>query len=320
MADPLMYLLDAVAYAGIFGILSISLNFEYGYTNLANFGKVAFFMIGAYVTAIMSSLKYPFIVNSILAILITGVIGVLTSLPALRLKEDFLAITMITLGEVMKLIIKNEEWLAGGVWGISGIAPAIVIPGLTFRERLIIQIALIYGILIACYFICELIVKSPYGRVLKTIREDELIASTYGKNVFKYKVQVFAVGSAMSGLAGGLFAQYIGTVNPYMFEPTVTFAIWMMVILGGPANNLGAILGAFMVEGFQRSSRLLKDYLNLPLDPVNLQVMLTAILVITVVFYRPQGLLKEKIKPYEGSLHKIIASKFMEVKSWIRRS
>ncbi|MEM2849608.1 MAG: branched-chain amino acid ABC transporter permease [Candidatus Bathyarchaeia archaeon] len=320
MADPLMYLLDAVAYAGIFGTLSISLNLEYGYTNLANFGKVAFFMIGAYVTAIMSSLKYPFIISSILAILITSVIGVLTSLPALRLKEDFLAITMITLGEVMKLIIKNEEWLAGGVWGISGIPPPITILGLTFRERLIIQIVLIYGILMICYFICELIVKSPYGRVLKTIREDELIASTYGKNVFKYKVQIFAVGSAMSGLAGGLFAQYIGTVSPYMFEPTVTFTIWMMVILGGPANNLGAILGAFMVEGFQRSSRLLKDYLNLPLDPVNLQVMLTAILVITVVFYRPQGLLKEKIRPHEKTLRKIMASRFMEVKSWMSRS
>ncbi|MBS7648360.1 branched-chain amino acid ABC transporter permease [Candidatus Bathyarchaeota archaeon] len=320
MADPLMYLLDAVAYAGIFGTLSISLNLEYGYTNLANFGKVAFFMIGAYVTAIMSSLKYPFIISSILAILITSVIGVLTSLPALRLKEDFLAITMITLGEVMKLIIKNEGWLAGGVWGISGIPPPITILGLTFRERLIIQIVLIYGILMICYFICELIVKSPYGRVLKTIREDELIASTYGKNVFKYKVQIFAVGSAMSGLAGGLFAQYIGTVSPYMFEPTVTFTIWMMVILGGPANNLGAILGAFMVEGFQRSSRLLKDYLNLPLDPVNLQVMLTAILVITVVFYRPQGLLKEKIRPHEKTLRKIMASRFMEVKSWMSRS
>lgn len=320
MADPLMYLLDAVAYAGIFGILSISLNLEYGYTNLANFGKVAFFMLGAYVTAIMSGLKYPFIVNSLLAVLIASVIGVLTSLPALRLKEDFLAITMITLGEVMKLIIKNEEWLAGGVWGISGIPPAITIPGLTFRERLIIQIVLIYGILTICYFICELIVKSPYGRVLKTIREDELIASTYGKNVFKYKVQIFAVGSAMSGLAGSLFAQYIGTVSPYMFEPTVTFTIWMMVILGGPANNLGAILGAFMVEGFQRSSRLLKDYLSLPLDPVNLQVMLTAILVITVVFYRPQGLLKEKIRPHEKALRKIMASRLMEVKSWISRS
>ncbi|MEM2449010.1 MAG: hypothetical protein QXT14_08705, partial [Candidatus Bathyarchaeia archaeon] len=129
-----------------------------------------------------------------------------------------------------------------------------------------------------------------------------------------------ALGSAISGLAGSLFAQYIGTVSPYMFEPTVTFSIWMMVILGGPANNLGAILGAFMVEGFQRSSRLIKDYLNLPLDPVNLQVMLTAILVITVVFYRPQGLLREKIKPDRKPLCKMVKSKFIEVENWIRRS
>lgn len=320
MADPLIYLLDTIAYSGIFAIVSISLNLEYGYTNLANFGKVAFFMIGAYVTAIMSSLKYPFIFNILVAILTASVIGILTSLPALRLREDFLAISMITLGEVMKLIVKNEEWLAGGVWGISGIPPAIVVSGLSFRERLIIQIILIYCALMICYSICELTIRSPYGRILKTIREDELIASTYGKNVFKYKVQVFAIGSAMSGLAGGLFAQYIGTVSPYMFEPTVTFSIWMMVILGGPANNLGAILGAFMVEGFQRSSRLIKDYLNLPLDPVNLQVMLTAVLVIVVVFYRPQGLLRERIKPSERRAIKILVDKLVGVKTWIHQS
>ncbi|RLI24841.1 branched-chain amino acid ABC transporter permease, partial [Candidatus Bathyarchaeota archaeon] len=145
MPDPLMYALDAVAYAGIFGMLSLSLNLEYGYTNLANFGKVAFFMVGAYVAAVMARMKYPFAVYALAAALVAGFIGLLTSLPALRLREDFLAITMIALGEVMKLIVKNEEWLAGGVWGLSGIPPAVVVQGLSFRERLLVQIALIYG-------------------------------------------------------------------------------------------------------------------------------------------------------------------------------
>ncbi|KYH36710.1 MAG: ABC transporter permease [Candidatus Bathyarchaeota archaeon B24] len=318
MPDPLMYALDAVAYAGIFGMLSLSLNLEYGYTNLANFGKVAFFMVGAYVAAVMARMKYPFAVYALVASLVAGFIGLLTSLPALRLREDFLAITMIALGEVMKLIVKNEEWLAGGVWGLSGIPPAVVVQGLSFRERLLVQIALIYGCLVACYVVCELIAKSPYGRVLKTIREDELLAAAYGKNVFRYKACTFALGSAVSGLAGALFAQYIGTVSPYMFEPTVTFSVWMMVILGGPANNTGAVLGAFLVEGFHRSSRLLKDYIGLPLDPINLQVMLTALLVITVVFYRPQGMLKERITPLDRGLLKKLKPMYRRVKTWVR--
>jgi len=318
MPDPLMYALDAVAYAGIFGMLSLSLNLEYGYTNLANFGKVAFFMVGAYVAAVMARMKYPFAVYALVAALVAGFIGLLTSLPALRLREDFLAITMIALGEVMKLIVKNEEWLAGGVWGLSGIPPAVVVQGLSFRERLLVQIALIYGCLVACYVVCELIAKSPYGRVLKTIREDELLAAAYGKNVFRYKACTFALGSAVSGLAGALFAQYMGTVSPYMFEPTVTFSVWMMVILGGPANNTGAVLGAFLVEGFHRSSRLLKDYIGLPLDPINLQVMLTALLVITVVFYRPQGLLKERITPLDRGLLKKLKPMYRRVKTWVR--
>ena len=318
MPDPLMYVLDAVAYAGIFGMLSLSLNLEYGYTNLANFGKVAFFMVGAYVAAVMARMKYPFAVYALAASLVAGFIGLLTSLPALRLREDFLAITMIALGEVMKLIVKNEEWLAGGVWGLSGIPPAVVVQGLSFRERLLVQIALIYGCLVACYVVCELIAKSPYGRVLKTIREDELLAAAYGKNVFRYKACTFALGSAVSGLAGALFAQYIGTVSPYMFEPTVTFSVWMMVILGGPANNTGAVLGAFLVEGFHRSSRLLKDYIGLPLDPINLQVMLTALLVITVVFYRPQGMLKERITPLDRGLLKKLKPMYRRVKTWVR--
>ncbi|RLI24626.1 hypothetical protein DRO57_06205 [Candidatus Bathyarchaeota archaeon] len=110
----------------------------------------------------------------------------------------------------------------------------------------------------------------------------------------------------------------MGTVSPYMFEPTVTFSVWMMVILGGPANNTGAVLGAFLVEGFHRSSRLLKDYIGLPLDPINLQVMLTALLVITVVFYRPQGLLKERITPLDRGLFKKLKPMYRRVKTWVR--
>ena len=108
-----------------------------------------------------------------------------------------------------------------------------------------------------------------------------------------YKAQIVALSSAMTGLSGGLYAQYRNFINPFTFDPLMTFTIWIMVILGGPANNTGAILGSFMVEFFERATRMAKDYLSLPVDPNNLRVILIGLLIILMVAYRPQGILKE---------------------------
>lgn len=105
------------------------------------------------------------------------------------------------------------------------------------------------------------------------------------------------IGSAVAGIAGGLFAQYLGYINPSMFLPIITFTIWIMVILGGPANNWGVIIGAAIVQLFERGTIIIKDYINLPFDPNNVQYILFGILIILVLMYRPSGLFKEsKIK------------------------
>ena len=128
---------------------------------------------------------------------------------------------------------------------------------------------------------------------MRAIREDEVAAEALGKDRAKYKAQAFMLGSAMAGLAGGLYAQYLQHVIPDMFIPMVTFTVWMMVLLGGPANNWGALLGAALVEIFDRGTNIAKDYLALPIDPSDLQYILFGALIIFVLFYRPQGLLKE---------------------------
>ena len=290
--DPLLYIFDLIVYIGIFGILALSLNLEFGFTGLANFGKVAFFLAGAYTYALLSQIGIPFYLCLIAGALASAVFGLLVSLPALRLRADYLAIVVLTFGEILRLIVKSEDWIAGGDWGIS-VSRAISLVGASPRVNALVNIGLVYLCLLVCFLVVQLLANSPYGRVIRAIREDEIAAEALGKNRAKYKAQIFMLGSAMAGVAGGLYAQYLQCILPGMFMPMVTFTVWIMVLLGGPANNRGVLLGAMLVEVFDRGANIAKDYLILPVDPSNLQYILFGVLIILVLFYRPQGLLKE---------------------------
>ena len=288
----LLYGLDFLVFVGIFGIVALSLNLEFGFAGLANFGKVAFFLVGAYTYAVLSQIGVPFYLCLIAGALTSALFGLLISLPALRLRADYLAIAILAFGEILRLIVKAERWIAGGVWGIN-VSPAISLAGASFEVDVLVNIGLVYFCLLICFLVAQLLANSPYGRVMRAIREDEVAAEALGKDRAKYKAQVLMIGSAMAGVAGGLYAQYLQFIDPYMFMPMITFTVWMMVILGGPANNWGALLGAGLVELFARGANLAKDYLTLPVDPSNLQYILFGVLIILVLFYRPQGLLKE---------------------------
>ena len=286
-----LYFLDFVVFAGIFGIVALSLNLEFGFAGLANFGKVAFFLVGAYTYALLSQIGVPFTICLIVGALISALFGLLVALPTLRLRADYLAISVLAFGEILRLIVKYERWIAGGDWGMS-VAPVFPWTGSELIYRLE-NIGLVFVCLVICFLVVQLLANSPYGRVVRAIRDDEVAAEALGKNRTKYKAQIFMIGSAMAGLAGGLFAQYLQYVVPGMFMPMVTFTVWIMVLLGGPANNWGALLGAGLVELFDRGANIAKDYLVLPVDPSSLQYILFGALIILVLFYRPQGLLKE---------------------------
>ena len=290
--DPLIYILDIIVFTGIFAIVALSLNLEYGFTGLGNFGKVAFFLIGAYSYALLIETGLHFILCLAIAAILSGLIGSLISLPALRLREDYLAIVTLAFGEIIRLVVKAEHWIAHGVWGIT-VPPAIYWQGVSFRMTIVPHIGLVFLCLLICFILVQLVTNSPYGRVIRAIRGDEIAAATLGKSILKYKAQVFMLGSALAGLGGALFAQYVGYIEPYMFMPMLTFTVWIMVILGGPANNWGALLGATLVELFERGTKMVKDYLFVPVDPNNLQYILLGILIIFILLYRPGGVLKE---------------------------
>ena len=287
---PLLYICDIIVYIGIFGIVSLSLNLEFGFAGLANFGKVAFFLTGAYTYALLSQIGVPFYLCLIAGASISAILGLLVSLPALRLRMDYLAIAVLAFGEILRLIVKSEEF-AGGNWGIA-VSPVFPWMGSHLAYRLE-NIGLVYLCLLICFLVLQLLANSPYGRAIRAIREDEVAAEALGKDRAKYKAQALMLGSAMAGIAGGIYAQYLQYVVPGMFIPMVTFTVWMMVLLGGPANNWGVLLGAALVEIFDRGTNIAKDYLNLPIDPSNLQYILFGVLIILVLLYRPQGLLKE---------------------------
>jgi len=289
--DPLLYVFDLIVFIGIFGIVALSLNLEFGFAGLANFGKVAFFLVGAYTYALLSQFGVPFYLCLIAGGLISAIFGLVVSLPALRLRMDYLAIAILAFGEILRLIVKSEDF-AGGDWGIT-VAPAISLTGASHRVDALVNIALVYFCLLICFVVIQRLANSPYGRALRAIREDEVAAEALGKDRSKYKAQALMLGSAMAGIAGGLYAQYLQCVLPGMFMPMITFTVWIMVLVGGPANNWGALLGAALVQVFDRGTNIAKDYLTLPVDPSNLQYILFGALIIFVLLYRPQGLLKE---------------------------
>jgi branched-chain amino acid transport system permease protein len=287
-------LLDMVVFIGIYGIVAVSLNLEYGFTGLGNFGKVAFLMIGAYTTAILAQAGVNFWLCIPISAALAAFFGFLVSLPALRLREDYLAIVTLTFGEIIRIFIKAQG-IGGGVRGIS---IAQIFHFDTILAGRLANIGLAFGLLALCFVFAQLLANSPYGRIMRAIREDQTAAQSYGKGIQRYKAQVFTMGSAIAGIAGALLAQYTVYIEPDTFLPGLTFTFWIMVMLGGPGNNWGALLGAAVVMVFEKSTVILKDYVHLPIDPNNLRFILYGVLILLVLFYRPSGLIKESpVKP-----------------------
>ena len=152
--DPLLYVFDLIVFIGIFSIVSLSLNLEFGFAGLANFGKVAFFLIGAYTYALLSQIGLPFYICLIAGGLVAAILGLVVSLPALRLRADYLAIAILAFGEILRLIVKSEDWLAGGDWGVT-VSPAISLAGASHRIDALVNIGLVYFCLLICFSVVQ---------------------------------------------------------------------------------------------------------------------------------------------------------------------
>jgi branched-chain amino acid transport system permease protein len=303
------FVISLATIALVYALLTIGLNVHYGYTGLLNFGHVAFFAAGAYTAAILTmpppgtvegtvgytiglGLPMPLSLPASLAAgaLVGGLLAVLIGLTSVRLGTHYLAIATFALAGIVQDVVVNERWLTRGVFGLNRIPrPGRALLGADLWQlSYLLFVALLT---LAVYLVVERLVNAPFGRLLKGVREEELAARMLGKDTDLAKLKSFGIGGAVAGLAGAVYAHYVGSVVAGQFVPLVTFLVWVAMLLGGAASNRGAILGAFVLVGFREATRFLPQVSeNASLVP-SLRFVVIGLLLIVVVRFRPQGLL-----------------------------
>ncbi|TAL83168.1 MAG: branched-chain amino acid ABC transporter permease [Candidimonas sp.] len=300
------YLVFFLIQALIFAVVCLGLNLQWGYTGLFNIGVSGFFLVGAYAFAILCGPPYgghlggfglPFAIGLVGAAGAAALIALIVGIPTLRLHEDYLAIVTIGIGAILQLIALNAAFLTGGSQGASSIPRLLPDLFQSVLGRNLLMLAFMIVLVLVIYGALDAIVRSPWGRVLKAIREDEVAASSLGKNPLSFRMQSFVIGSAVMGLGGALYASFIGFISPEDFLPIVTFQIWAMLIVGGSGNNKGAILGAILMWAVWTLSGTMAQAML----PVDLQVkggaaqiILIGLVLMLVLIFRPRGLIGEE--------------------------
>ena len=290
----LPYVTTILLFSSIYAVFALGLNLEWGFTGLINFGHAAFFAIGAYTTVMLNISGYPLILSVAAGVVMAGFFGFLLGIPTLRLREDYLAIVTIGFSEVLRYILLNEEWLTRGPFGIHGFDRPLQ-DVISYQYYNIFLLMLFVVLLTIVYFSLEKLVHSPWGRVLKSIREDESVPSALGKNVFSYKLQSLAIGSAIAGLAGAMLAFYLQYIDPGTFKPIETFHAWIIVILGGTASNRGTIVGAIILWTFFSVTKFINPYLPFMSHQMGaFRMIVIGLLLMLLMMYRPEGIFGKK--------------------------
>ena len=306
-AGLLSYAVFFVTLAGIYGLMTLGLNIQWGGAGMLNIGIAGFFATGAYTAALltapataggMAGLGLPFPLALAIAAVVSGILAALIGLLTLNLRSDYLAISSIGIAEIVRLVLKNEAWLTNGVRGLGGIPNPVagLVPG---ADRLVYMI-MVLVLLVLVYWMLERAWRSPWGRTLRAIRDDETAARAMGKNALGFRLEAFVLGSAIMGLAGGLYAHFARFISPEAFDPVfATFIVWVMLIAGGSGNNRGAILGAFAIWAVWAGSEVLTN--RLPPELVSqagaVRVLLIGVMLLAILMIRPGGILPERPPP-----------------------
>jgi branched-chain amino acid transport system permease protein len=288
----LAYLVAVGIVALIYMLLTIGLNLQYGYTGLINFGVVAFFAIGAYASALLTLGGWPLVPAFIVAMIVAAIAAYPIGLLSLRLSDDYLAVVTLGFSEVVRLVIQQERWLTHGVQGLPGIPRMFLSLGIGAYAELATLAVLVLCNLAAIGLMLHL-VRSPYGRLIQAIRDDEVAVEAIGKDPRRLKVQVFMLGSGLAGLAGAFYAHFITYLSPDQFLPLVTFYVWIAMIIGGTGRTTGAVAGSLILMVFLEGSRFARDWIpgvsEVQMASVRLALVGLALILFTI--YRPQGMM-----------------------------
>lgn len=289
------YLLFVIVIAAVYALLAQSLVVVWGLSGMVNLGLVGFFAIGAYASAIATR-DWSFSVPAGLAfaMIVGALVGLVVTLSTLRLRDDYLAIVTLGFAEVVRIVASNEIWLTGGTDGMSAI-PSLFdrSQGTAFHAKYaVVAVALC----LTALFLIRRLGTSPWGRVLRAIREDQIVAAVAGKPVTIYKAQAFMIGASVAGLAGALYGSYISYIAPDLFQPLITIYVFLAATAGGNTRAWGATIGAFLLVAWLEASRFAGDVLPgvSAVQVASLREISIGLALAIILRFAPGGLLKER--------------------------
>jgi branched-chain amino acid transport system permease protein len=289
------FLLHVATLSCIYALLGLALNLQAGFAGLLNFGFVAFAGVGAYASAICSSLGYPAPVGILFGVVTAMVVGFFMARLGRNLASDYWAIATLAVAELIRTVALNENWLTGGAQGISGV-PALFRSASGVQNDLAFFLLALAMVAIAL-FACVRLSRGRFGRAIRLMREEPALATSLGYQLLPLKVKATVTSAAIASVGGSLLAHYMSFVGPDYMLASETFVIWTMVMIGGLGNNLGVVLGALLVEAIYSAVPFAKDYLNISSDIAGaVRLGTIGVVLLACLLVRPGGLLPEKIR------------------------
>jgi branched-chain amino acid transport system permease protein len=281
-------------------LLSAGLSLQYSFTGLINFGHVGFLAIGAYTSALLALKGVPIGISMAAAVALAAACAWPLGMIALRLRGDYLAIVTLGFSESVRMVLQKEEWLTRGVHGVPGI-PRLFGEVAGASADLWILIAL--GVVNAAVLALSLgLIRSPFGRLIGAIRDNEVAVQALGKDPARFKTRSLMIGAGLAGLAGAFQAHYLTFISPEQFVPLITFYVWIAIIVGGVGRLSGVVLGTVVLLGFLEGSRFLRDFVGgvSEVQLASVRFWIIGMCLICVMLYRPQGLFGAKNAGKEG--------------------
>jgi branched-chain amino acid transport system permease protein len=295
----LSWSLSVVTFAGIYALLALGLNVIWGMGGMINLGMAGFFALGAYASALATVWGgLPIPAGVALAIGLAALAGAVLSRLTLQLRGDYLAIVTLGFSELVRLIAANEIWLTRGSDGISGI-PGPWRASLTPLQFNAVSAAIVVLLVAVVWALTERLRRAPWGRALRAVRDDEVAAQVAGKPTRRLRVQAFALGAGILGLAGAAYGHYTSYIAPDIFRPLITIYIFLALTAGGTGNTRGAVLGALAVVVILEGSRFLEPHVRFlsGVQVAALREIVIGAALIAVLQLRPRGLLPETPPP-----------------------
>ncbi|QYY33811.1 branched-chain amino acid ABC transporter permease (plasmid) [Cupriavidus pinatubonensis] len=289
------FLLHVAGLSCVYSLLALSLNLQAGFAGLLNFGFVAFVGVGAYATAICTSLGYPAVAGMAVGAVVAMAVGLIMARLGRNLASDYWAIATLAVAELIRIVAVNEGWLTGGAQGLSGVPPLVRFGEGAQSDVGFVLVALIAAIV--AFAICQRLTHGRFGRAIRLMRDEPALATSLGYRLLPLKNQATVMSAVIASVGGSLLAHYMSFVGPDYMLPSETFAVWTMVMIGGLGNNAGVVLGAIVVEAIYSAVPFVKDYFEISSDIAGAaRIGSIGLILLVCLLLRPAGLIPEKIR------------------------